>query len=101
MKEVLGMLMLEIKVTPCSGRSELVIDKQGRLKAFLKSPPENGKANKELITLLSKSLKCPQARITIITGTTNRNKTLKLDVPLSYDEVLVRLGLSHQTSLLG
>ncbi len=95
------MLMLEIKVTPRSGRSEIVLDKQGRLKAFLKSPPEGGKANKELVKLLARSLRCPQAIITIIAGATHRNKTLKVDLPLSYDEVLVILGLSHQTSLLG
>ncbi len=95
------MLMLEIKVTPSSGRSEFMLDKQGRLKAFLKSPPEKGKANKELIKLLSRSLKCPQSAITLIAGATHRNKTVKIDQPLSYEQVLIILGLSHQTSLLG
>ncbi len=95
------MLMLEIKVTPRSGRSELLLDKKGKLRAFLKSAPEGGKANKELIKLLAKSLKCSQSIITIVVGATHRTKIIKLDLLLSYDEVLIKLGLSYQTSLLG
>ena len=95
------MLILEIKVTPSSGKSEVIIDKQGRLKAFLKNPPEGGKANQELLKLLSHGLKCPVSAVSIIRGATHRSKTIKIDLPLSYEEVLSSLGLSHQTSLVG
>jgi uncharacterized protein len=95
------MLILEIKVTPSSGKSEISLDKQGRIKAFLKNPPEGGKANHELLKLLSHALKCPMSALSIIRGATHRSKTIKIDLPLSYGEVLSRLGLSHQTSLIG
>ncbi len=94
------MIMLTIKVVPQSGKSEIILDKQGRLKAFLKAAPEKGKANKELIKLLAKALGCPQALITLIAGASHRHKTLKLALPLSYEEVVTKLGLSLQTSLL-
>ena len=92
-------LILEIKVTPSSGRSEICLDKKGNLKAFLKSPPEGGKANRELIKLIAKSLKCPQSAVSLIGGATYRNKKIKLDLHLSYQEILSKLGLAIQTTL--
>ncbi len=93
-------VIFEIKVTPSSGRSAFVLDKSGKLKAFLKSPPEGGKANRELIKLLSRALKCHQSSISIVGGATFRNKKIKLDQSLSYDEILSKLGLAIQTNLL-
>lgn len=92
-------LIIEIKVTPRSGRSAFVLDTSRKLKAFLKSPPEDGKANKELIKLLAQALSCPQSAITIVSGATSRSKKLLIDLPLSYDMVLARLGLAIQTKL--
>ena len=37
-------LVIEIKVFPSSGRQKFVIDKSGKLKCYLKNPPEKGKA---------------------------------------------------------
>lgn len=95
------MLLLDIKVTPRSGRSLVLLDKQGRLKAYVKSPAEKGKANKELLTLLATLLSCPISKLAVARGATHRQKTIAIDLPLSYEEVLSRLGLSHQTSLVG
>lgn len=92
-------LIIEMKVVPSSGKSALVLDKSGRLKAFLKSPPEDGKANKELCKLLAQSLGCTQSAVTIIAGATSRNKKILLEIPLSFDEMLSKLGLAIQTKL--
>ena len=94
-------LLITIKVTPRAGRSVLILDKAGVLRAYLKSPPEGGKANQELVKLLSKMLKCPQACVSIVQGETARLKTIHIDLPLSYHEFLSKLDLSVQTSLLG
>ena len=53
-------LTCTIKVVPRSGKQKAVLDKTGRLKIYLKSPPEDGKANKELISYMSGMLKVPQ-----------------------------------------
>ena len=90
---------------PSSGRNKWVIDKSGRLKCYLKSPPEKGLANKELIKLFAKVLKITQADIQIISGATSRNKKIKIAADITYDQILDKLGLeqSHidgQQSLL-
>ena len=41
-------------------------------------PPEKGKANKRVIEILSKHLKIPKTRITIIKGETGREKLLEI-----------------------
>ena len=90
--------LLELKVVPQSGKQGFARDKSGVIKCFLKSPPEDGKANLELVKLLSKTLKIPQADIQLILGATSRKKTIKinqLDIPI----ILARLGLETQTTL--
>lgn len=48
------------------------------LKVSVTTVPENGKANKALVALLSKALKIPKSAITIIKGETSRTKTIAL-----------------------
>ena len=49
-----------------------------RIKIGLASPPVDGKANDELIKLLSKELDCPKSSIKILKGETNREKCLSI-----------------------
>jgi len=86
-------LIFEVKVVPSSGTNKWVIDKNGQLKCFLKSAPEKGKANKELVALVAKAIACPQNEIALIKGLTTRNKTLKINRELSYEGFLQLLGL--------
>lgn len=86
-------LTLKIKVVPCAGKSAWQLDKNGNLKCFLKSAPEKGAANKELIKTLSKHLKIPQQDIEIISGLTDRNKTLKIHTALTEIEFLALVGI--------
>jgi len=41
-------------------------------------PPEKGKANKRIIELLSKHLKIPKSKITIIRGDTSKEKIFNI-----------------------
>ena len=66
-------MRVEIKVKPQSGKSEIQ-EKEGKYIAFLKSAPEDGKANLELIKLAKKYFGKP-ARIII--GKTSKNKVLE------------------------
>ena len=89
----------EIKVTPSSSRQQWALDKNGSLKCFLKNPPEKGKANKELIDLLSKALSVPKQEIEIISGLTSRKKRVTLPVIITFNELLKKLGIEQQYSL--
>jgi len=92
-------LIVELKVVPQSGRQELVLDKSGILKCFIKSPPEDGKANKEIIQLIAQKLDIRKSDIEIVSGLTSRKKRLALGVSLTYQQFLERVGLEHQSKL--
>ncbi len=92
-------LTIAVSVRPSSGRQQWIIDAQGRLKCYLKSAPEKGRANKELIKLLAKALGYPQADIEIVSGATSRSKRLKIHRQLTYDQFVERLGLARQESM--
>jgi uncharacterized protein (TIGR00251 family) len=70
---------LQIKVKPNAKRSALEVQEDGTWKASIKSPPVDGKANKELITLISKTLKCPKRAISIKIGTAGRMKIVTIE----------------------
>jgi len=92
-------LVIDIKVTPSSGRQKFVLDKSGQLKCFLKSPPEGGKANTELIKLLAKKLSLSKSDISIIVGATTRRKHIKIDLNVSFNELLSLLGIERQLTI--
>ena len=63
---------------PRSSKSQ-IMGKEGELyKVKVNSPPVDGEANKELISLLSKKLGQPKGNIEIIAGKTSRIKVVRL-----------------------
>lgn len=68
-------MLLNIKVKPNSSKSEF--DENSKI-AFLKSPPQNNKANIELIKLLAKHFKVSSSQIKIKKGLTSREKTIEI-----------------------
>ncbi|KKP35351.1 MAG: hypothetical protein UR26_C0006G0035 [candidate division TM6 bacterium GW2011_GWF2_32_72] len=93
-------VIIEVKVIPSSGKFGFVVDKAGLLKCFLKSAPEKGLANKELVKGISKLLGVPQKNVDILTGEIVRNKRIKIETDLEQAEVLKLLGVELQKSLL-
>lgn len=93
------MVILEIKVIPSSGFSKIMLDKAQTIKCYVKSPPENGKANKEVIELFAKALNVPKSVIDIISGLTSRNKRIKIDRPLTRQAIFHTLGFEIQSTL--
>jgi len=73
-------LVIEVKVVPGCKTQSFVLDKQGIIKCTLKSQPEKGKANEELVKFLSKTLHIAQQDIKIMSGHTGRKKLIKIDV---------------------
>lgn len=92
-------LMVEIKVVPSSGRLEIKLDKKGGLKCWLKSPPEQGKANTELVKFLAKTLGVAQDKVELMSGQTSRNKRIKIELSITFDQLLHMLDIHRQKTL--
>lgn len=71
-------VILDITVAPKSSRNKISIDSTNTIKIYLTAPPVNGKANAELISLLSKTLKVPRTSITIIHGESAKKKRISI-----------------------
>lgn len=91
---------LSLKVVPQSGRQKCVLDKSGQLKCYLKSPPEDGKANKELIGLFAEALGIPKNHISIVQGLTSRNKIIAITGNVTMHDVQKAFNLEVQHALL-
>ncbi len=89
-------MKITIKAVPSSGRRLVTLDKQGRLKCYLKSSPEGGKANKELIEVVSEALSISKRSVIIVQGLTSRNKVLEIEGFSSLEQLLLKLGLGEQ-----
>ena len=75
----MAMIHLRIKVKPNARISELVQMPDGSWQAKLKSPPIDGRANKELIALLAKHFNCRKAAVAIKAGTSARSKLVTVE----------------------
>ncbi len=93
-------LVIQVKVVPSSGRNQYRLDKSGQLKIYLKSPPERGKANHELVSLLAKELRLPLSAIAIVSGHTDPKKRLKVETSLTFEQLLEKLGIHTQTTFI-
>ena len=90
---------INVKAVPSSGRRECIVDKVGVIKCFVKSPPEKGKANKELLKLLANYLKIPVYCLEIVSGNTSRKKRIKIEHKISQsqvDEVFNQLRINKE-----
>lgn len=82
--------LLKIKLAPNSaqnGFKGVFCDEKGDifLKATVTVVPEKGKANKELIALLAKTLKIAKSKITLISGETDHFKKIYIEMLPSPD----------------
>ena len=83
--------ILEIKVHPGSSRKGLSLREGERLSVYVHSPPEMGKANMDVIKLLSRKLGVPPSRLEIVKGERSRRKTILIN-DISAEEVMKRLS---------
>jgi uncharacterized protein (TIGR00251 family) len=74
-----ALLQLTLHVQPGAKTTSCVGIHGDALKIRLAAPPVDGKANQALIVWLAQTLGCPQNRIELIRGQTNRRKTLSID----------------------
>ena len=71
--------IMEVKVCPKASKNAICGIIDGRLKILVTSVPEKGKANEDVVKLLSKILKIAKGKINIISGDTSHKKTILID----------------------
>lgn len=73
-------ISVAVRLTPAARREEiggLADGTEGKmLKVSVTAPPEDGKANRALVALLSKKLGIPKSAFSFLSGETSRNKVL-------------------------
>jgi uncharacterized protein (TIGR00251 family) len=74
-------MLLAVRVTPKASRDEITglhaaTDGAMSLAVKVTAPPDKGKANKAVIEVLAKASRLPKTAFTIVSGETDRNKTV-------------------------
>jgi hypothetical protein len=72
-------IFLQVRVKPRSRTSLLEQSADGVWVARLKSPPVDGKANRELLELVAERFHCRKSQVTIKAGATGRMKLVKVE----------------------
>lgn len=70
---------MQVRVKPNAKDSSLTKGEDGVWQARLKAPPVDGKANKELITLVAKHFGCPRSFVSIRSGAAGRMKLVRVE----------------------
>ena len=78
-REVPGGIELSVFCQPKAARSALIGMHGGALKAKVKAPPVEGKANQALLDLLAGALGVPRGRLTLVSGEQSRNKRVRVE----------------------
>ncbi len=92
-------LIIELNVVPQSSECKIFLSKNGILKCNLKSAPEKGQANKELVKYVAKLLGVPQDTIEIIAGLTVRKKRIKIHASLTLEDFYRACGIAWQKNI--
>ncbi len=78
---------IRVRLTPRSGRNEIVGWQDGLLRARVTAPPVDGKANAALERLIAKAVGVPKRDVSVVSGTRGREKTVEI-AGVSQDEVV-------------
>jgi uncharacterized protein (TIGR00251 family) len=71
-------MKISVKVKPNAKQQKIEAIADGSLKISLKSPPIDGKANLELISLLAKYFKVSKSQVMIKSGQNNQSKIVEI-----------------------
>lgn len=66
--------ILPVRAKPRARVDDLIGEHAGALRVSVKAAPENGQANEAIIRLLADSLNLQEARFTLVSGATSRQK---------------------------
>jgi len=79
-------VLLDVHVTPKSGRDEVVGWRGERLAVRVRAAPESGRANEAVCKVISAALGLPKSGVSVARGSAGRTKVLEIDA----DEADVR-----------
>ena len=82
---------ISLRVYPNAALSEVLGSTDGVWRVKVAAPPVEGKANRELIALLSQVLGVSKSRLSMVRGHTSRSKIVAVD-GLSQAEAIMRLS---------
>jgi uncharacterized protein len=74
-------LWLRLRVQPRASRDRLGEPMGDRLKVTITAPPLDGKANEHLLRFLARAFRVPRGAVTLISGETGREKTVRIASP--------------------
>jgi uncharacterized protein (TIGR00251 family) len=84
-------VILKLHVKPNSKQQKFSYDPiEEKLTIFVKSPPDKGKANKELIKYIANILDLSSSKITLISGQTSRDKILAIEES-TIDSIMLKI----------
>lgn len=86
---------IAIKVQPNASKNAITGFKDNTLCLKIAAPPVKGRANRELVSFLSRLLGVGRDSVTIQSGHTSRTKTIAV-VGLDRQQILERLGAGHR-----
>ena len=69
---------LRLRVAPAASRSEIVGRHGDAWRVRVAAAPERGRANDELLDLLAAALDLPRPQLTLVAGTSSRDKLVEL-----------------------
>jgi uncharacterized protein len=74
-------LWLRLRVQPRASRDRLGEPMGDRLKVYITAPPADGKANEHLLRFLARAFRVPRGAVTLVSGETGREKTVRIASP--------------------
>jgi uncharacterized protein len=85
---------IRVRVTPRASRSEVLCREDGAILVRVCTPPVDGQANAAVIGVIAERLRIAKSRVTIVSGSTSREKRLRID-GMTEDEVRAKLAQSQ------
>lgn len=73
--------ILAVRVTPKASAARIVVedgDEGARVRVYVTTAPEDGKANAAVEALVARSLGIPKSSVSVVRGATSREKLLRI-----------------------
>lgn len=78
-QEKSGAVLIHLRIQPGASRSGLAGPHGDRYRLRLRSPAQDGQANRELLRFLSDALGVPKSNLELVRGRSSRNKTVRIE----------------------